>query len=189
MRITGGNSRGRLLASVKGLNIRPTSSKVREAIFNLLGNDVTGKSVLDLFAGTGCLGIEALSRGALLAFFIDNSHQSISLIKKNLVRCGFETSGFVLKQNILKGIVADGRLRDKSIDLAFIDPPYGRNIIVPVLKDLSKKEILSPKAILVVESSRSDELPEKINRLYLFDTRIYGETKITIYHYKEILNE
>lgn len=189
MRITGGNSRGRALVSVKGLNIRPTSSKVREAIFNLLGNDITGKSVLDLFAGTGCLGIEALSRGALRVFFIDNSHQSISIIKKNLIKCGFEASGFVLKQNIIKGIEPDRRLMKKSINLVFIDPPYGRDIIPPVLKDLLKRDILSPNAIVVGESLKSDDLPGKIDQLYQFDTRIYGETKITIYHYKEILNE
>ena len=188
MRITGGSSRGRVLASVKGLNIRPTSSKVREAIFNILGNDITDKNILDLFAGTGCLGIEALSRGALQAFFIDNSHQSVGLIGKNLIRCGFEGSGFVLKQNILKGIVHAEKLRKGSIGLVFIDPPYGRNIIPPVLKDLLRKGILSSKAIVVCESLDSDELPEIIDQLYLFDVRIYGGTKITIY-YKEVLNE
>ena len=95
----------------------------------------------------------------------------------------------MLKQNIIKGIEPDRRLMKKSINLVFIDPPYGRDIIPPVLKDLLKRDILSPNAIVVGESLKSDDLPGKIDQLYQFDTRIYGETKITIYHYKEILNE
>ena len=83
MKITGGRSRGRLLTSLKGMDIRPTSSKVREAIFNLLGQDMSGIKVLDVFAGTGILGIEALSRGAEEAIFIDKSNQSIKMINKN----------------------------------------------------------------------------------------------------------
>jgi 16S rRNA (guanine966-N2)-methyltransferase len=84
MRITGGEVRGRRLESPKGMAIRPTSDRVREAIFNIIGQDLSGLNVLDLFAGTGSLGIEALSRGALHALFVDNSQKSINLIKKNL---------------------------------------------------------------------------------------------------------
>ena len=104
MRITGGQAKGRLLASLKGWNIRPTSDRVREAVFSLIGQDVTDFKVLDLFAGTGCLGIEALSRGASRALFIDNSIQSIKLIKKNLARCGYESLGFVWKKDLSKGL-------------------------------------------------------------------------------------
>ncbi len=185
MRITGGDSRGRVLATARGLDIRPTSSMVREAVFNILGNDLTGRIVLDLFAGTGCMGIEALSRGALSAFFVDNSGQSIGLIKKNLRKCGFDSSGFVLKQDILKGIAPDKRLRENPADLVFIDPPYGRDIIPPVLRDLLKKDLLSSGAVIVCESLKSDNLPDEMGVLRLIDSRIYGETKITIYN-KEI---
>lgn len=186
MKVTGGMSKGRLLASIKGLYIRPTSSKVREAIFNLLGQDITGLIVLDLFAGTGSLGIEALSRGALSALFIDNSYLSIKSIKKNLRSCGFEDSGTVLKRDIMRGLPFKHRFFQKGVDLVFIDPPYGRDYIPPVLKRLSDGEILATSAIVVTESLYDDKLPDKAGKLCLFDTRIYGETKIDMYSREDL---
>ena len=100
MRITGGRSKSRRLSAVKGLNIRPSSDKIRETIFNLIGQDTGGLEVLDLFAGTGSLGIEALSRGASRAVFIDKSKSSIKIIQRNLQLCGFEKSGFILKRDL-----------------------------------------------------------------------------------------
>ena len=97
MRITGGQTKGRLLAPLKDIQIRPSSDKVRESIFNIIGQDITDQKVLDLFAGTGSLGIEALSRGAIGALFIDNSPQCIKLIEKNLKLCGYEPSGCALR--------------------------------------------------------------------------------------------
>ena len=186
MRITGGRSKGRILSSFKGMDIRPTPSKIREAVFNLLGQDITGLKVLDLFAGTGCLGLEALSRGALWALFIDNSSQAVKIIKKNLALCGFENSGFVLKRDLMKGLPSESRLFKEGIDLVFIDPPYGKNIIPPLLKVLCEGEILSSSSVVVAESSKIDKLPARSGRLNLFDTRIYGETKIDIYIGKDI---
>ena len=182
MRITGGQSKGRLLASLKGLNIRPSSDKIREAIFNLLGQEVTGLKVLDLFAGTGSLGIEALSRGALWALFIDNSVQSVKIIKKNLRLCGYEQSGSILKRDLIKGLPWKYPLMKKKIDLVFVDPPYGRDLIPLTLKRLSYREVLSSPSIVVAESSKNDKLPDRLDKLRLFDTRIYGETKIDIYN-------
>ena len=110
MRITGGEARGRHLESPKGMAIRPTSDRVREAVFNIIGQDLSGIRVLDLFAGTGSLGIEALSRGASHAFFVDNSQKSIYLIKKNLVLCGYQDSASVVKINLRHGIPRNCRL-------------------------------------------------------------------------------
>jgi len=186
MKVTGGMSKGRLLSSIKGLDIRPTSGKVREAIFNLLGQDITGLKVLDLFAGTGSLGIEALSRGALSAFFIDNSYLSIKTIKKNLRSCGFEGSGIVLKRDIMRGMPFKHRFFQKGIELVFIDPPYGRDYIPPVLKRLSECNILATSAIVVTESLKDDKLPDRAGKLRLFDTRIYGETKIDMYNREDV---
>jgi len=186
MKVTGGMSKGRLLASIKSLNIRPTSSKVREAIFNLLGQDITDLKVLDLFAGTGSLGIEALSRGALWALFIDNSYLSIKTIKKNLRLCGFESSGVVLKRDIMRGLSFEHRFFRKGVDLVFIDPPYGKDYIPPILKRLSEGEILASSAIVVAESLKDDKLPVRVEKLCLFDTRIYGETKIDMYNREDL---
>lgn len=181
MKITGGKSRGRTLASLKGINIRPTSSKVREAIFNILGQDMTGIRVLDLFAGTGLLGIEALSRGADRAIFIDKSDQSIKIINRNLTLCGYQEICEVLKRDIIKGLDFASLWIEGGVDLVFIDPPYAKGIIPPVLAMLSNCGILSGSAFVVTESSKNDRLPERIETLLLSDRRIYGETKIDIY--------
>jgi 16S rRNA (guanine966-N2)-methyltransferase len=184
MRITGGLSRGRLLAPLKGLAIRPTADKVREAIFNLLGQDMTGRRILDLFAGTGILGIEALSRGAKWAFFIDHSRQSIQLIQKNLISCGYESSGHVLKRDLKRGLPWKNPLIKEGIDLAFVDPPYGKDFILPVLQKLSEKEILQPASIVVTETFKTDPVPDTVGQLRLHNTKFYGETKIGIYYYE-----
>jgi len=181
MKITGGESKGRLLASLKGMDIRPTSSKVREAIFNILGQDMTGIKVLDIFAGTGILGIEALSRGAERAIFIDKSEHSIKIISKNLTLCGYQDIGMLLKRDIIRGSALESFRTKEEIDLAFVDPPYGKGFVPPVLEMLSMGSILAPQAIIVTESLKTDALPETAGNLFLSDTRIYGETKIDIY--------
>jgi 16S rRNA (guanine966-N2)-methyltransferase len=185
MRITGGQVRGRLLASLRGWNIRPTSDRVREAIFNLIGQDVSGFKVLDLFAGTGCLGIEALSRGASRALFIDNSIQSTKLIKKNLARCGYESLGSVLKKDLTKGLPRKHLLIKQKFDLIFLDPPYEKRMIPPLLGELSDRDILASPSIAVAECFKTEILPEVLGRLQMVSFRTYGETKISIYHFEE----
>jgi 16S rRNA (guanine966-N2)-methyltransferase len=181
MRITGGKSRGRILTSLKGSKIRPTSDRVREAIFSLIGQDTTGLSVLDLFAGTGCLGIEAISRGAIEALFVDSSFQSIKLIKKNLHLCGYESVGSILKRDLSKGFPGASQLMKKKFDLVFIDPPYKKRVIPQVLTDLSVKDTLSSSAIVVAENFKADPIPDTLGKLYLDKQKIYGQTKINIY--------
>jgi 16S rRNA (guanine966-N2)-methyltransferase len=181
MKITGGRSRGRILSFLKGMDIRPTASKVREAIFNILGQDMTGIRALDIFAGTGILGIEALSRGAEWVIFIDKSDQAIKIINKNLNLCGYQDICKVLKKDIIKGLAFESLSIKGGVDLAFVDPPYGKGIIPPVLAMISDSGILSEHAFVVTESSENDRLPERMGALLLSDTRIYGETKIDIY--------
>ena len=181
MRITGGHSRGRLLASIKGLDIRPSSDKVKEALFNLIGQDVTGQRVLDLFAGSGSLGLEALSRGAVWSLFIDNSRECLALIKKNLELCGYQDSGTVLKGDLSKGLPWKHPLMNEGFDLIFIDPPYGKGLIQPVLGELTHRKCLLPTSIVLAESSKKDVLPSEVGDLRLIDSRLYGETKIDIY--------
>jgi 16S rRNA (guanine966-N2)-methyltransferase len=185
MRITGGQAKGRLLASLKGWNIRPTSDRVREAVFSLIGQDVNDFKVLDLFAGTGCLGIEALSRGAARAVFIDNSIQSIKVIKKNLTRCGYESVGFVLKRDLSKGLPRKHSLLKEKFDLIFLDPPYEKKMIPPLLGELSDRDILASPSIAVAESFKTETLPEVLGKLQMVSFRNYGETKISIYQFEE----
>jgi 16S rRNA (guanine966-N2)-methyltransferase len=181
MRITGGQVKGRRLASPKGLNIRPSSDQVREAIFNIIGQDLSGLRVLDLFAGTGSLGLEALSRGAHRAVFIDYSQKSINLIKQNLGLCGYQGSGVVLRRELRKARRRGPFPLKEKFDLVFLDPPYGKNLIPFLLEELSANEILSPRSRVVAESSKNERLPRLLGNLEMGDTRIYGDTRISIY--------
>ncbi|MGD2127145.1 MAG: 16S rRNA (guanine(966)-N(2))-methyltransferase RsmD [Desulfobacteraceae bacterium] len=182
MRITGGLIKGRQLASLKGLDIRPTSDLVRESIFNLIGQDFSGARVLDLFAGTGSLGIEALSRGASWALFIDSSPKSIGLIKRNLRRCGLDLKGFILRKDLTKGLPRRSALFKEEIDLVFIDPPYGKGWIPPLLGEISERRLLSSQSIVVAELSKTEMLPATIGKLQMVKARTYGETKINIFN-------
>lgn len=181
MRITGGSSKGRLILSDKGNAIRPTSSKVREAIFNIIGNDLSGMNVLDLFAGTGILGLEALSRGAAFSLFVDNSVNALNLINKNITICGFKESALAVKRNLNKGLPSHDLLSKGNINLVFADPPYRKNLIPGVLEDISLKRIMSSDSICVTESMKEDQVPELSKDLRLIKSKVYGETKISIY--------
>ena len=181
MRITGGQAKGRILATPKGDSIRPTSDQVKEAIFNIIGHDLTGFLVLDLFAGTGNLGLEALSRGALKAVFVDKSRQSINLIRKNLSICGFEKSGIILRRDLSKGIANISLTGDNGFNLVFMDPPYGKGFLLKILKDLAKSSLLSPFARVLAESQKNDELPDSFGHMKIEKKRIYGDTSISLY--------
>ncbi|HYQ59904.1 MAG TPA: 16S rRNA (guanine(966)-N(2))-methyltransferase RsmD [Desulfatiglandales bacterium] len=184
MRITGGRLRGRRLASFKGLEIRPTSDRVREAIFDILGHHLRGEKVLDLFAGTGSLGIEALSRGAAWALFIDYSPKAIELMGKNLKLCGLETEGVVLRKDLLKGFPRRHRLLEEKVDLVFVDPPYRKGILLPVLEELSQLNMLGSPATVVAQSEQREVLPPRVSSLDMVKSRIYGETRITLYRHE-----
>jgi 16S rRNA (guanine966-N2)-methyltransferase len=184
MRITGGRLRGRRLASFKGLDIRPTSDRVREAIFDLLGHHLAEEKVLDLFAGTGSLGIEALSRGAAWALFIDHSPKAIELIGKNLKLCDLETQGFALRKNLLKGFPRRHRLLEEKVDLLFVDPPYGKSMLLPVLEELCHMQILGTPSTLVAQSEQRESLPARVRSLQMVKSRVYGETRITLYRHE-----
>jgi 16S rRNA (guanine966-N2)-methyltransferase len=185
MRITGGFYKNRRLAPLKGLKIRPTSDRVREAIFSIVGQDMDGCNVLDLFAGTGCLGLEALSRNASKVLFIDSSPQAIQLIEKNLERCGCLNSAVVVKRDLLRPLSMESLPVKGPFDLVFMDPPYRKGFIPSLLSTLSGKRFLSPWAKVVTESSNKDPLPDRVANLKQRLSRFYGETRITVYCFEE----
>jgi 16S rRNA (guanine966-N2)-methyltransferase len=184
MRITGGQLKGHLLVSPRGLGIRPTSDQVREAIFNIIGQDLHGLKVLDLFAGTGILGLETLSRGASNVVFADISLQSIKLIRKNLALCEHQDSGIIIRRDLRNGIRRIHILSKQLFDLVFLDPPYGKNFIPQLLSELSTMDILSNRSRVVAESSKTENLPVSFDNLERVDTRLYGDTKISVYAYE-----
>ena len=183
MRITGGQIRGRRLAAPKNLEIRPSSNKVREAIFNIIGQDLSGSRVLDLFSGTGLLGMEALSRGADLAVFVDHGTQSLALIKKNLALCGYEQSGRICKWNLTKGLPRNRPFLDTTYDLVFLDPPYRSGPTAGLMEELSVSEQLAPGALIILESAKTVETRHalSLHALSLLETRIYGDTKLSFF--------
>ena len=189
MRITGGRLRGRILLSPKGRLIRPTADRVREAVFNILGHDLSGYHVLDLFSGTGSLGLEALSRGAEYAVFIDNLNESIELIRKNVERCGHRRSSRILTRDLERGIPWKHGFLRTQFDLVFMDPPYSKDIAPTVIADILGAEALSAMAKIVIETDKSTDLPPSFSRLSRRHVRVYGDTKITIYELSDPIIE
>jgi 16S rRNA (guanine966-N2)-methyltransferase len=188
MRITGGMVKGRRLVNFKGLNIRPTSDMVRGSIFNILGQTMTGLAILDLFAGTGSLGIESLSRGAKKAVFIDKSSRALTIIKKNLTICGYNELSMVIREELPNGLAHIQDLGCAQFDLVFIDPPYGKGYIKSTIYKLKECDLLGKNSRVVVESTTeaNDPLPSKVLNLQLKPTRSYGSTLIGLYfNYEE----
>jgi len=185
MRITGGSIRGRRLAPFSGTDIRPTSDLVREAVFDLLGQDLSGIRVLDLFAGTGSLGIEALSRGAEEAVFIDHSLKATELIRKNLKLCRLEGSGFVLRRNLSRGLPEKHPAFADPFPLVFLDPPYGKGLILPLVDELVERGLLKPLSRVVAQSEKNHHLPETVGNLKTAKVRTYGATRITVLNSEE----
>ncbi|MFZ5453313.1 MAG: 16S rRNA (guanine(966)-N(2))-methyltransferase RsmD [Thermodesulfobacteriota bacterium] len=179
MRVIAGALKGRRLAPVKG-HIRPTGAKVREAIFNILGDAVEDARVLDLFAGTGALGIEALSRGAREAVFVEDNPEALQVLRRNLEDLDLKDRVRVLPvavRQALKKLAVHG----EDFDLAFLDPPYGGEKAAAALEALSAAAILAPAAWVVAEHSRRDQLPEAAGELIRRDLRRYGDTQVAFY--------
>lgn len=181
MRIIGGNRRGLKLAEVgegdAATHLRPTSDRVREAIFNLLinahGNPVTGARVLDLFAGTGALGLEALSRGALQATFVDDGAKALALIRANIARMRAEGETRVIRQDARRL----GPNAGAGYGLVFLDPPYGKGLGEAALAAVLAGGWLSPGAMVVWEEGAAPAVPEGFS---VTDQRKYGDTVVTL---------
>jgi len=183
MRVTAGKFKGRILISPKDASVRPTSDKVRQAIFNVLEHHPLGFSfrldgarALDLFAGTGAMGIEALSRGARYCLFIDDSPQGRALIRQNV-----EVLGLTGATKIWRRDAASLGMLDTlaPFDLAFLDPPYRRNLIEPALAGLRDGSWLTTPALVVAEMEKNEKLPS-IKGYELLDRRAYGDTGVAI---------
>jgi 16S rRNA (guanine966-N2)-methyltransferase len=179
LRIIGGRLKGRRLAGVRG-QIRPTADRVREAIFNILGPEVNDSLVLDLFAGTGALGIEALSRGARSVIFVENHRSALQVLQQNLTKCGLNELSRVLP------VAADKALprlaaQSEHFSLIFLDPPYGYGIAARILPLLAQKNLVVPGGLIIAEHSRLEELAEVYQSLVRHDQRRYGATMISFY--------
>ena len=174
MRVITGSARGRKLKTPENYDIRPTTDNVKESVFNIIQFDVEGRRVLDLFAGTGQLGIECLSRGAAQAVFTDQDRKAVQIVKDNLKTCGLQ--GTVLQTDAISYLRGCGKF-----DLIFIDPPYDSDLYEPVLEIINSVDILSDGGIMICEARRERQLPEMQAPYRKRREYVYGKVKIAIY--------
>lgn len=188
MKVIGGAARGRKLKVPKGLAVRPTSARVKESLFNILPHDFTGLRVLDLFAGTGNVSIEALSRGASAAVLIDESTRSAAAIRENLTRLDLYRRAQLWVAPVARSL----RKLDKTgakFDLIFLDPPYDKGLVGTTLRDIGKSSLLNPAGIVVVEHSAREEIKPSYGNLMLNDRRHYGDTCLSFFQQQKTPNQ
>ena len=176
MRIVGGESRGRTLRAVPGTSTRPTSDRVRQSLFDLLGQRMDGLQVLDLYAGTGALALEAISRGAASAVLVESEARACAVIHGNLADLRYADRCTLVRDQLPQAL---SRLRAK-FDLVFSDPPYALRAAQVVLDGLSSNHLLAPGARVVLEMDRREDAPVCPEGLQLADERRYGDTRIVV---------
>lgn len=175
MRVISGSARGTKLFCPEGLSVRPTHDRVKEALFSMLSANVNGAKVLDLFAGTGALGIEALSRGAASAVFIDVSSRSLKTVEENLHKTHLSLVARLVNSDYLSFL----NTTNDVFDLIFLDPPYCEEFLLPALKKIAEKKLLSPNGLIYCETE--GEPPQEIADLFtVVRDKKYGRARILL---------
>ena len=180
MRVIGGAAKGRRLKVPKGSAVRPTADRVKESLFNILPRDLSGAWVLDVFAGSGNLSIEALSRGAEHAVLIDASQRAAAMIRQNLRRLGLEAQCEIWIAPAARAMRSLARRHD-SFDYIFLDPPYDQRLAPRSLALIAQCLLLRSTGTLVIEHSGREHLNEAYEPLRLHDQRRYGDTRLSFY--------
>jgi 16S rRNA (guanine966-N2)-methyltransferase len=180
LRLIAGEYRGLRLATLKGKRLRPTAELIREAIFNIIGYDLTELYVLDLFAGTGAMGLEALSRGAGFVVMVDQHAAALKLIGRNLAACGNPQNAKIYRLDLRRGLKVFTR-HGYLFDLVFLDPPYGRGLSQRCLEQLGKGALLNPAATVVSEHAIAEDLASTYGCLQRQTVRRYGSTAVSFY--------
>jgi 16S rRNA (guanine966-N2)-methyltransferase len=183
MRIIAGLFKGHKLVSFDEDHIRPTTDRVKESVFNILTPMIEGARVLDLFSGTGNLGFEALSRGAVKVDMIEKSPRSIAIIKKNMNHLKV-TSGVEIHREDAVSFVKD--YIGKAFDLILIDPPFPLKICETILREVSESQVADSHTRIVIEHSRKEPLPSQILKLTAIDTRSYGDKLVAFYEKRDL---
>ncbi len=176
MRVTGGSGKGRRLKVPAGQRVRPTSDKVKQALFNILGDKVAGSLCLDLFAGTGGIGIEALSRGAGKVVFVDDSRDSLHAVRKNIEQTGFEEQAEVVAAHAEKYL----KKSSEQFDIIFLDPPYTYDQ-TELLNAVAESTVLKPDTIVVSEHFKKQPSPDRAGSLLMYREAVYGDTVLAFY--------
>ncbi|NEU29489.1 16S rRNA (guanine(966)-N(2))-methyltransferase RsmD [bacterium LRH843] len=182
MRVISGEKKGFSLKAVPGVSTRPTTDKVKESIFNIIGPYFSGGIALDLYAGSGGLGIEALSRGMERTIFVDQNQKAIEVVKQNLAFCGFENRAEVYRNDANRALKALVK-RNIAFTYVFLDPPYGTENIANEIRILLDFDLIGKDATIVCEHAKQVELPEEIGAIRKKRSETYGDTTISIYTY------
>ena len=184
MRIISGERKGLKLNTLEGENTRPTLDRVKEALFNILmAKEVEYNNILDLFAGSGNLGLEALSRSGEFAVFCDNSLQACNIIRSNIEKCKFSEKTKVLNLEYTKAL--EELYNEKlKFDIIFLDPPYNKGMGVDAINIISEKNILNKNGYIILETYIDENIPLCIGKYNIIDERKYGKVKVTIFNGK-----
>lgn len=161
MRVIAGEKRHLILKTLSDLSIRPTTDKIKETLFNMIHFDLPGINFLDLFAGSGAIGIEALSRGAVFCTFVDNNDLAINVIKDNLVRTKLIDKAKVLRTNADSFVLNNNE--DIKYDIVFMDPPYNKDLYIPVFLALKNSKIIDEKTMIILETSIRDDVESVVD--------------------------
>ncbi len=182
MRVISGCARGLKLKSPEGLNTRPTADRIKESLFNIIAPYIYDCSFLDLFSGTGAIGIEALSRGAKDACFVDFDKNSIDVIKQNINLAKFDQKATIYNLSVLD-CIDKLHYEDKKFDIIFLDPPYDKDLLLPALKKIEKTKILKKDGFIICEQHiKEKEL--NLQNLYTYRVKEYKITKMVFLEYK-----
>lgn len=181
IKIIAGSAKGRKLKSLPPEKTRPLLARIKKSLFDILGNKVKNATFLDLYAGTGSVGIEALSRGAKEVVFIDNNSQAVRTIEENLKQLGFKERAKILRRDILRDLPLRGKF-----DLIFIAPPYKLELILPTLKVIVERELIAPEGWTICQRHFREKLPEEYFSLEIFREEKYGDTWLSFYQNKRI---
>ncbi|MDY7232957.1 16S rRNA (guanine(966)-N(2))-methyltransferase RsmD [Hyalangium rubrum] len=182
MRIVAGSAKGRAIQGPKptSKHIRPTADRVRETLFNVLGQFLEGQAVLDLYAGTGALGLEALSRGAGRAVLVDSDREALALCRQNTDTLGFTSQVEILAQPVARAVEALGK-RGERFELVFADPPYAARVVESVLELVVRAGLLAPGGMLIIEHDKREPAPDSHEGMSREDQRRFGDTLMSFY--------
>lgn len=184
MRVISGKARGLKLDTPKNQDVRPTTDRVKESLFNMINSYIMDSNILDLFAGTGSLGIECLSRGAKNCVFVDKSKDSINIVRSNVKKARVENESTILNVDF-KDAVKRLSTQNQKFDVIFMDPPYYENMFIECLKSIDKFNLLDEDGIIVVEHDTKELFEDSIGRLNKSREKKYGNTTLTFYKLEE----
>lgn len=180
MRVISGKARGLKLNTPKNQDVRPTTDRVKESLFNIINSYIIDSKILDLFAGSGSLGIECLSRGASKCIFVDISKESIDLVKSNVKKARVENESIIINADF-KDAVKKLQVQKEKFDVIFMDPPYYKDMFVSALEGIDNADLLDEDGIIIIEHDTKDTFPNNIGRLEKDKSKKYGSTTLTFY--------